>query len=220
VKKWMLAVAVSGLVVARYAAAQEPPPDGAGGTPPGPRPGAGERQHRGPMPRLGPGIGEIAIQRLLDRHAVVEELGLTPEQVKTLKEKATEFENRKRKIREQLDLSGREQVTLLAAEPINTNAVMAVVEKSGKLRTHHAKLAVEELLFIRSTLTAEQLNRMKQIRERWAARAQQRQQEELGGRARRNRRAGEHGVRPPPPPPGAPAAPEIPPEGGPEDLPR
>jgi len=216
----MLAVAVSGLVVARYAAAQEPPPDGAGGTPPAPRPGAGERQRRGPPPRLGPGIGEIAIQRLLDRPAVVEELGLTPAQIKTLKEEATGFENEKGKIREQLDLSGREQVRLLGAEPINTNAVMAAVEKSGKLRTELAKLTVTELLFLRSTLTAEQRNKMKQIRKRWAARAQQRQQGEQGGRPWRNRRAGEHGVRPPPPPPDAPAAPERPPEGGPEDLPR
>jgi len=109
------------------------------------------------------------------------------------------------------------------AEPVKIGHVIPLtgfLAMTGSYGDLGAKLAVEELLFIRSTLTAEQLNRMKQIRERWAARAQQRQQEEQGGRARRNRRAGEHGVRPPPPPPGAPAAPERPPEGGPEDLPR
>ena len=56
-----------------------------------------------------------------------------------------------------------DQVNLLTAETVDEEAVMAAVEKSGRIHTELAKLRIKPILELKKILTREQLEKAKGI---------------------------------------------------------
>jgi Spy/CpxP family protein refolding chaperone len=116
-----------------------------------------------PWPDVGGGSQEGLIARLLRRDEAVKQLGLTEEQAAKLKEKATALEQKRARLKGELDRAAMEQAKLLTDEPVQAEALMAAVEKTGKLRTAMAKLRVQELLLVKNGLTPEQRAKLREL---------------------------------------------------------
>ncbi len=140
-------------------------------------PGGPEGHRRGPG---GPGAGGPGrfIEKMIEGETA-EKLGLEPEQIEALKKGLAEIQKQEAKLREKLEAAGKEQAELLSAEgEIDETAVMKAIEKTGKIRTQMAKLRIQPILLVKSTLTEEQLaasrklmhERMQKHREEWARR--------------------------------------------------
>lgn len=179
---WIIGVL---LIVSMQAVAQE------GGAPvPGPDGLAGGRMRMGPgrggmlegrEGRMGgPGMGggeEAIIGRLLATPMVAEKLGLSEEQVKTIKGKMEGFRTELETLRLDLEQASIEQARLLITQSVDEAAVMAAVEKAGEIRTKIAKVMMRQLLTVKKELTPEQIEkartllreRMEKERERFGA---------------------------------------------------
>ena len=108
----------------------------------------------------GPGGGRHLkiIGRILENPEVAEELGLTEEQQKTLRDKSYELRSREIELRADLEKAALEQARLMTRDDVDEQALMDAVEKTGAIRTEMAKLRVSQLLTIRKTLNEEQIN--------------------------------------------------------------
>jgi Spy/CpxP family protein refolding chaperone len=100
---------------------------------------------------------------LLENPRVAEEIGLTDDQKAKLKDTAFAHRQEAIKLRAELELAGAQQARLLTEEPLNEQALMDVVEKSGRIRTELAKLHVRGLLDARAVLTAEQRGQLRDV---------------------------------------------------------
>jgi Spy/CpxP family protein refolding chaperone len=169
---------------------------------------------------MGPGGGEEAmIARILTNPKAAETLGLSEEQVKALREKLDNGRKEMETLRVDLEKASVEQAHLLTAtQAVDEAAVMAAVEKAGEIRTKIAKLAVQQLLIVKKTLTPEQIEKARTV---MRERLEKARQQEIGGArgdqgdgagSRRRPRdrggrghdegqpGGERGEKPPPPP--------------------
>jgi Spy/CpxP family protein refolding chaperone len=104
------------------------------------------------------------INRLLSNENLVKELGLTQEQMATLKKATDDTDAAMTKLREAMEQSGKLQAQLLLGETVDENALMEAVEKGGKIWTEMAKLRVKQLLLLQKTLTKEQIEKLKTLR--------------------------------------------------------
>jgi Spy/CpxP family protein refolding chaperone len=128
------------------------------------------------MPRgreMGPPRGEPRdpengmIERMLRSPELAAKLGLAEEQVRKLKDGVYALKLQEIDLRAELEKSGMEQAKLMTADNVDTDALMAVVEKTGQIRTELAKLRVKGLLLLKDTLTPDQLGEIrKQHRKR------------------------------------------------------
>lgn len=163
-----------------------------------------------PAPRHEQGresTGQGIIFHLIDNPKSVQELGLTEEQVKRIREGADETRKSQMKLRADLELAGVEQAKLLTGDQVDEKSLMQAVEKTGRIRTEMAKLQMKQILLVRNNMTAEQHAKLRKMisrrMEEWAKRSAPRASD--GSRDRRERRSGgEEGQdRPPTPPPAA-----------------
>jgi Spy/CpxP family protein refolding chaperone len=106
------------------------------------------------------------IERMLGNEKAVEHLQLTEEQVASLKSGSGQLTAEAKKLQAAMQAKAEEQVGLLGAGEIDKAAVMAVIEEIGRLRTEMGKIRVRELLLIQNTLTDEQGETMKRMRNR------------------------------------------------------
>lgn len=110
-------------------------------------------------PRLALGRGNWVNKRLMNQE-FLNKIGVTGEQAAKLKAKTDELEKESQKVEEEITQTAMEQAELakkVLAEPgADTDEIMALVEKIGKLRTEQAKLATRRLIVMRDNLTAEQ----------------------------------------------------------------
>lgn len=142
------------LTMAGTALAQgfEPPPGG-------PRDGA--PGDRGGPPR-GPGGAEhVMLGRLIHNAKAAEALGLTPEQIETLRTGFFELQEQKVRLQAELEVSALQQARLITSEEIDEAALMAAVDKSGAVRTKIAKNGMRGLLLMHKTLTPEQREKVR-----------------------------------------------------------
>lgn len=154
---------IAGLSLAWCSWAQSTDGIGAGGMPPpmgedGGRPGMHGKQLRG-----GPGgeAPEGAIARFIMNAKLAEEIGLTKEQVTSLRTTLDEMKKKEIDLRAEQEKGGIDQAKLMSETTLDEKAIMAAVEKSGKINIELAKLRVQQLLVIRKTLTAEQMEKVK-----------------------------------------------------------
>lgn len=153
---------IAGLSLAWCSLAQSTDGMGMGGMPPpgedGGRPGMHGKQLRG-----GPGgePPEGAIARLIMNAKLAEEIGLTKEQISSLRTTLDGMKKKEIDLRGELEKAGIDQARLMSETTPDEKAIMAAVEKSGMISTEFAKLKVQQLLVIRKTLTPEQMEKVK-----------------------------------------------------------
>jgi Spy/CpxP family protein refolding chaperone len=169
----------------------------------------------------GPGMGgDIAMEqgmlgRFLMHPKAAEELGLTPEQVKTLKEQSEPLRTEMETLRKELEQASMEQAKLLTGNSVEEEALMAAVEKTAAVRLKMAKLAMRQLLLVKRTLTPEQVAKAREMmRERLNRRPSEGADGGPRGEAFRRRMQEREGKMPPPDRP--PRDPEALPPAGPQ----
>ncbi len=133
----------------------------------------------------------MLIERIIKNGELAEELGLNEEQVETISNAIYKQKIKEIDLKASLQKAGLNQARLLMADEIDEEAVLAAVDKAGKIKTKLAKLKVEQLIMLKSTLTDDQIdeaksmmrNRMrKHMQERQKGRKSNRGPERGGGR--------------------------------------
>ena len=156
---------IAGLSVAWCSLAEPADETGGGGMPsaPGQEGGMGDMHGK----RLRGGMGgeppEGAIARLIMNPKLAEELGLTKEQIASLRTTLDEMKKKEIDLRGELEKAGIDQAKLMSETTPDEKAIMTAVEKSGKINIEFAKLRVQQLLVIRKTLTEEQMEKVKAL---------------------------------------------------------
>jgi Spy/CpxP family protein refolding chaperone len=166
-----------------------------------------------------PGGGQEAlVDQILSDPDVLKGARLTDDQVAALKSGLEQARKDSLPLRTELEKLGLEQARLLLDSPINEPALMRVVEKTGEVRVQLAKLRMKGLVLVKQTLTAEQMEELKQaVRRKAHERLGRWAEERRGGPRDRPRREGgpdggprqrpEGAGAPPPPPQGQPTPP-------------
>ena len=107
------------------------------------------------------------LERMLETD-VAEEVGLTDEQVKTLRKGLKQNKKREERLGDKLREAGKAQAELLMSDDeIDEEAIMKAVEKTGRIRTQMAKLRIQPIILLKKALTTDQLaTARKMMRER------------------------------------------------------
>jgi Spy/CpxP family protein refolding chaperone len=100
---------------------------------------------------------------LATRPEVAKQLGLTEEQVRTLRDGLYDSRMKGIDLRAALEKSAMEQAKLLMEPQVDEKALMALIEKSGSIRTDLAKERIRPLLLAKKTLTPEQIQKAKDM---------------------------------------------------------
>lgn len=103
------------------------------------------------------------IDRLLSNPEGIQALGLNPEQVDRLRTAHVAFEERRATLRAVQEKAAIQQARLMAAREIDEDAVLAVIDELGKIRTEMAKQHVRHVLLIRRELSTEQIDRARRM---------------------------------------------------------
>ena len=134
----------------------------------------------------------MMVHHLISDADAVAELGITSEQITTLKDGM--FKNKEKEIdlEAAMKKAGMKQAKLISADEIDEEAVLDAVREAGKLRTQMATLKAKNLLLLRKTLTKEQVDgARKVIRKQMHSRMKERGGDHRrDGRSDRGRREG------------------------------
>ena len=127
-----------------------------------------ENRPREMLQRMRPGEHwrEDMLDRIIKDPELVEEIGLTEEQIKAYRNKKYDLEAKSIRLRAELKLAGLEQARLMTDSAIDEAAVMKAVEKTGKSRTELAKLKVKKVLLVKQSFTPEQIKKAGQLMRR------------------------------------------------------
>jgi Spy/CpxP family protein refolding chaperone len=130
---------------------------------PGPRQGVrgGDRADAGGWMRGG--INEWIIRRVVNDPKTATEIGLSEEQIKALKDAAEQIQKQREDLQKQLAEVEQQLKKLMEENPVDENAVLAAVEKAGKIRLEMEKAGIKYVLLAKKTLTAEQLAKIKEM---------------------------------------------------------
>ena len=133
-------------------------------------------QARGPGgERKGGNWPDVMLERILANQELVEEIGLSEDQVAKLKDGAYELKKAQIQMQADMKLAALEQAKLIKDEASQESDIMAAVEKTGKIRTEVAKLHMKRLLMVRKTLTPEQQEKVRTMVHRHMKRANQKE---------------------------------------------
>jgi Spy/CpxP family protein refolding chaperone len=108
-------------------------------------------------------VRESMMMHMLMNPRMAEEMGLEEEQITKIRATITDIRKREIQLRADQEIAGMDQVNLLTAETVDEEAVMAAVEKSGRIHTELAKLRIKPILELKKILTREQLEKAKGI---------------------------------------------------------
>lgn len=145
----LLLVCLCGLTVA--ALAQEPGPRQA-------KHAGGRRGMPGGMDRE-----TMLLVHMLGVPEVVEEIGIDEATATTLKDGIFKLREQQVEVRATLEKAGLEQARLLTEKDIDEDALMTAVEAAGAANTELAKLRMRQLLLVKQSLTAEQIEKAKAV---------------------------------------------------------
>ncbi|MDD4868934.1 MAG: hypothetical protein PHR77_00130 [Kiritimatiellae bacterium] len=109
------------------------------------------------------GIQDAIIGKIVNNPQVASEVGLSEEQVKTLKNSLAEMKKQFEDFQKQLKESGLEQAKIMTGDSVDENALFTAVEKAGKIRTEMAKVRIRQMLLVKKTLTPEQINKVREM---------------------------------------------------------
>lgn len=99
------------------------------------------------------------LMKALTNPKLAEAIGISEEQVKTLKARFLELQEREVALRAELEAKMMRQIELLADPKSEEQEIMRVVEESGAVRTEMAKLQVSRILAARDVLKPEQIEK-------------------------------------------------------------
>ena len=159
--KWMTMTCAAGVIA--VAAIAWAGPDGRGDGP-----GRGPGREQGHGGHLGGGLGH-----LLNNPELATELGITTEQIATLRE--AQYEHRKKMItlHSEAQLARLEVKKLMDAEPVDQEAVLAAVDAAGLKATALKKSTIQQMLKVREIVGKEALQKLhSHMREAMAERRQ------------------------------------------------
>lgn len=129
----------------------------------------------------------MVLNRILHHPEMAEKIGLSQEQVQALKKKIMDIQKRMIKLRAEMEIAGMEQAELMSASTINEKALLAAVEETGEIRTQMAKLQVKQLLLVKSSLSAEQIENVKKMMRKHMKKKRSKRDRKFGDRHRRDR---------------------------------
>lgn len=138
---------------------------------------------------------EAMLQRILHNPEVARQIGLTEDQVNTLKTEMFKAREKEIKLRAEMELIGLEQAKLMMKDDVDEDAVMKSVEKKWEIKAELAKIPIRAMLLVKKTLTPEQRAKIETV---VRARARERRGERREGEGDRRPRFGERGDQPPP----------------------
>jgi len=124
----------------------------------------------------------------LQNPKVVKDLGLTQEQTAKLEQLRYDFQASSIKLREEMQLVKLDLKREMAAENPDKTKINKLVDHLSQVRARMAKARVNHLLDVRSILTTEQWNRLKELRAKFGHRQGRR-----GGNAMGKGRGGMRG---------------------------
>jgi len=157
-KKWFILTAVV-VAVSLAAVAMAAPGPGGGregrGGPGGDGPGIGGGQGHGP----GPGM---ILQRVLENEALAKKVGLTDEQIATLKGSLLETQKQMIKLRAESELAELDVRRLMGEDQVDRAAVMKAIEAAGAAHTAIRKAGAEERLKVREIVGQETLDKIRE----------------------------------------------------------
>lgn len=111
----------------------------------------------------GDGAQEAIIGKIANNPRIISELGLSDDQVKTLKNSTEEMRKQHEDFQKQLKEAGLEQAKLMIGDSMDENAILAAVEKTGKIRTEMAKARIKHMLLVKKTLTPAQTGKIRDM---------------------------------------------------------
>lgn len=171
----MAGIVVAGVCLSNFALQAQDAPSASAQTPEGAmragmhegkrgltnRPGA-EGSMRGSGMALG-GVSGILAERIVNDPEVTTKLGLSQEQVTTIKDKLFALKQSEVKLNADMELAAMEQAKLMTMDKVAEAEVLAAVEKVGNLRTQVAKIQAQKMLVLKQTLTADQMKKIKEV---------------------------------------------------------
>lgn len=142
----------------------------------------GSSMHGGGPPRGGMsgmhGNKGAMLGRALQNPEIAEAIGLTEEQQDAIAEQMMDLQEKHIDLKAELEKSALQQARLMMDESVDQAVLMEAVEETGRIRTALAKLKIEHLLFVRETLTPEQIDQIKErIHDRMHQRRRQKDQD-------------------------------------------
>ena len=108
------------------------------------------------------GRGQM-LERIINNPKLVEELGITEEQIENIKEEIFNLKKQEITLRADLEHLALEQAKLMTDNDVNEKALLSVVRKMGDIRTELACLQVKRIILLKQTLTSEQLEKIHKL---------------------------------------------------------
>ncbi len=154
-------------------------------------PRQGRGRAREDMPR------EDMMINALHSSVVAENIGLSEEQRKKIEKKMQQIEETHLELKYKMEKAALKQARLMTSKKLDQKALMDVIEETGRYRTQMAKQRIKMIIFMRETLTSEQIKTVRSMmRRRMNARHQARSkkptEEERGEGKRKTHSRGEH----------------------------
>lgn len=106
---------------------------------------------------------EGVIGRIISNPKTVSELGLSDDQVKTLKNAAEDTRKQQDELQKQLKDAGLEQAKLMTGDSVDEKALLNAVDKAGKIKTDMAKLRIKHMLLVKKTLRPDQVGKIRDM---------------------------------------------------------
>jgi Spy/CpxP family protein refolding chaperone len=121
------------------------------------------REERGNRERGGEKRGgQAPIGRILNHPEMAKKLGITDAQREAIKAQMATMQEAHIALKAQMEKAALKQARLMTETTLDEAALMAAVEETGDIRTEMARLRIKHLLFMRSTLTPEQTEKLQE----------------------------------------------------------
>ena len=165
--------------------------------------GTEENGHHRRSGRRGVGMpGEDMMIKALRSSIVAENIDLSKEQRQKIEKKMQQIEESYTKLKHKMEKSALKQARLMTSKKLDEEALMDVVEETGRYRTQMAKQRIKLIIFMRKTLTPEQIKTVRSImRKRMKARHHARSKKSVSGvrgeGRRSNHNSDKHQAKPP-----------------------
>jgi Spy/CpxP family protein refolding chaperone len=119
--------------------------------------------------------GEDMMINALSSSIVAENIGLSEEQRKKIEKKIKQVEKSHQDLKKKMGKAALKQARLMTSKKLDEEALMDVVEETGRYRTQMAKQRIKLIIFMRETLTPAQIETMRgMMHKRMKARRQSR----------------------------------------------
>lgn len=112
---------------------------------------------------MGGDIQDAIIGRIVNNPQAAADIGLSEEQIKTLKESMEDARKQNETFQKQLKEAGLEQAKLMTENSVDEKALYEAVEKAGKVKTDMAKARIKNMLVVKKTLKPDQINKIREM---------------------------------------------------------